>query len=80
MKLVCENILQKYLLFLQKIFTIEASQDPKYASREGKCMLEVDSKILDTLATSAPHHIETSQLICSANRLTGFYMMENTGH
>ena len=21
------------------------------------------------------HHIETSQLICSANRLTGFYMM-----
>ena len=79
MKLVCENILQKYLLFLQKIFTIEASQDPKYASREGKCMLEVNSKILDT-ATSVPYHIETSQLICSANRLTGFYMMENTGH
>ena len=24
---------------------------------------------------NVPHHIETSQLICSANELTGFYMM-----
>ena len=27
------------------------------------------------LTTNVPHHIETSQLICSANQLTGFYMM-----
>ena len=27
------------------------------------------------LRTSVPHHIETSQLICNANQLTGFYMM-----
>ena len=25
--------------------------------------------------TNVPHHIETSQLICIANQLTGFYMM-----
>ena len=24
------------------------------------------------------HHIETSQLICSANQLTGFYLMETS--
>ena len=31
------------------------------------------------LTTNVPHNIETSQLICSPNQLTGFYMMENTG-
>ena len=31
------------------------------------------------LTTNIPHHIETSQLICNVNRLTGFYMMRNTG-
>ena len=29
------------------------------------------------LVTNASHHIETSQLICDANDLTGFYMMGN---
>ena len=29
--------------------------------------------------TSAPHHIETSQLICKANDLTGVYMMGDIG-
>ena len=24
--------------------------------------------------TNVPHHIETSQMICNANQLTGFYM------
>ena len=31
------------------------------------------------LTTSVPHHIETRRLICSANQLTGFYMMGNIG-
>ena len=31
------------------------------------------------LTTNVPHHTENSQLIFSANQLTGFYMMENTG-
>ena len=29
------------------------------------------------LTTTVPHHRETSQLICNANQLTGFYMMQN---
>ena len=32
------------------------------------------------LTTSVPHIIETSQLICNTNQLTGFYMMGNTAH
>ena len=31
------------------------------------------------LTISVPHQKETSQFICSANKLTGFYMMANTG-
>ena len=27
------------------------------------------------LTTNVPHHIETSQLICNANHLTGFYIL-----
>ena len=34
---------------------------------------------LNPLTTSVPHHIETSQLICGANQLTGFCMMRNSG-
>ena len=32
---------------------------------------------IDLLTTNVNHHIETSQLICNANQLTGFYMMRN---
>ena len=32
--------------------------------------------IVNPLTTNVPHHIETSQLICSANQLTGFCMRE----
>ena len=31
------------------------------------------------LTTNVPHHIETSQLFCSANQLTGLYMIGNIG-
>ena len=31
------------------------------------------------LTINVPHHIETSQLICIADQLTGFYMMRNIG-
>ena len=31
------------------------------------------------LTTSVSHQIETNQLICRANQLSGFYMMENIG-
>ena len=34
---------------------------------------------INRLTTNVLHHIETSQLTCNANQLTGFYMMENIG-
>ena len=34
---------------------------------------------VNPLATSVSHHIETSQLICIADQLSGFYMMGNIG-
>ena len=36
-------------------------------------------EIFNPLTTNVPHHIETSQFICNANQLTGFYVMENNG-
>ena len=35
--------------------------------------------LINPLTTNVPHHIETSQLICIENQLTGFYMMGNIG-
>ena len=34
---------------------------------------------LNPLTTNVPHHIDTSQLICNINRLTGFCMIGNNG-
>ena len=31
--------------------------------------------VINQLTTNVPHHIEASHLTCSANQLTGFYMM-----
>ena len=39
------------------------------------CFLE----LINPLTTNVPRHIETSELICYANKLTGFYMMGNIG-
>ena len=36
-------------------------------------------EFVNPLMANVSHDIETSQLICSANQLTGFYIMENTG-
>ena len=30
--------------------------------------------MINPLMTNIPHHVETSELICSANQLTGFYI------
>ena len=38
-----------------------------------------DGQGFNTLETNVPYHIETSQLICNANELTGFYMMGKIG-
>ena len=34
----------------------------------------INSKSINTLTTNVSHHIETRQLVCIANQLTGFYM------
>ena len=34
---------------------------------------------VNPLTTNVPLHIETSQLICNANQLTGFYMKRDIG-
>ena len=36
-------------------------------------------RLINPLMTNVPHHIASSQLIYSANQLTGFYMMGNIG-
>ena len=41
-------------------------------------MIQITQSGFNPLKTSIPHHIETSQLICKANQLSGFYMMRNT--
>ena len=35
--------------------------------------------LVNPLTANVSHHIETSQLICSPNQLTGFYVMANVG-
>ena len=37
----------------------------------------ITKTFVNPLTANVPHHIETSQLICNANQLTGFYMMMN---
>ena len=37
------------------------------------------TEITNPLRTEIPHHIEASQLICNAAKLTSFYMMGNIG-
>ena len=46
--------------------------------RNSEIKPNIDSKI-KPLTTNVLHHIETSQLICIADQLTGFYMMGNIG-
>ena len=43
------------------------------------CKYTQGEKCLNPLTTNVPHHIETSQLICIANQITGFYMVGNIG-
>ena len=43
------------------------------------CGKKAKDMCINPLMTTVPHHIETSQLICTLNQLTSFYMMGNTG-
>ena len=59
------NINQEEMTILKKHFTFGTPQ-----------CIQSD---FSPLRINVPHHIETSQLICNANQLTGFYMMGNIG-
>ena len=63
-------------LFFVKYSILDVSQSAEYAS---ECTERTKSRIINTLTTNVPYHIETSQLICIANQFTGFYMMGNIG-
>ena len=39
----------------------------------------ITNSVINLLTTNVPHYIETSQLVCIANQLTGFYIMRNIG-
>ena len=41
--------------------------------------MEAKTDCFNPLTTNDSHHIETSQMICIANQLTGFYMIGNIG-
>ena len=45
-----------------------------------KFFIFINTNSFNPLTTNVPHHIETSQLICNANQLTGSYMIGNVGH
>ena len=36
-------------------------------------------EMANLFTTNVPHHLETSQLICNTNQLTGFYIVGNIG-
>ena len=40
---------------------------------------EIELHLINPVTTNVLHHIETSQLICIANRFNGFYIMGNIG-
>ena len=55
--------------------------DSCFALMSGKYVWRFnDNMVFNPLTTSVPRHIETSQLICNANQLTGFSMMGNAGY
>ena len=39
----------------------------------------IETVRLNLLTTNVPWHIETTQVLCSADQLTGFYMIGNIG-
>ena len=40
---------------------------------------KTDQISFNPLTTNVPHHVETSEVICTANRLNGFYMIDIIG-
>ena len=64
---------------LQHFITHEWHWDSTQYNKILSAIKEEDREVVKILTTNVLRHIETSQLICRANQLTGFYMMENIG-
>ena len=67
-------------MFKKQCFEKENYNVPKIITRKQKCKLKCCFTPLEFykhyfIKRQSCHHIETSQLICRANQLTGFYMM-----
>ena len=77
-KLVCLNILQSLSLQSYNFPSASTSDLPLKVLRQKNRNSPIISQI-NSLTTNVPY-IETSQLICISNNLTGFYMMGNIGH
>ena len=65
---------------VSKNFSYEILLSTFFLSTECKKLNKANHlESVNPLTTNVPHHIETSQLICIVNQVTGFYMMGNIG-
>ena len=74
-------IFMQFLAILPKLFPHKSTPfgKPRKQVRDFQIsfpILRKLSELINSLTTTVPHHIETTQLICRANQLTGFYMVE----
>ena len=69
------SFLEKYFYRMVQVMSIAAFTRDSFHSIDNFLFFS-----LNALTTNVPHDKETSQLICIANQLTGFYMMGNIGH
>ena len=69
-------ITKKYVYFLKMTSEKKNFLESRWNSGNGL----LSDFYLGTITINILHHIKPSQLICSANQLTDFYMIGNTGH
>ena len=62
---------------ITKLFDYEGHKKESYWREKDLVTWVYIKAVLNPLTTGVSHHIETNQLICRANQLTGFYMMGN---
>ena len=60
------------MILQNAISLVHLMHETAYNDNETGCRI-----FINLLMNSVPHHIDTSQLICNAKQLTGFYMMGN---
>ena len=88
---VVKEVLKNFVLCVFEVdfvvvFHLYNSYERKLFLVRKKTVLSEKNSIINVwrgvnpLTTSAPYHIETSQLICRAKPFTGFYMTGNIGH